>query len=234
MPLFYTPDIDGPSYTLSEEESRHCVRVLRLEAGAVIDLTDGRGTLYTGRIVSASPKGCRVEVTERVTDYGKRPYVLMMAVAPTKNNERLEWFLEKSTEIGIDRIVPLLCDRSERRVYKTERGNKVIESAMKQSLSAYHPQLDEITPFVEVVRQPFEGDKFIAHCAESAEKILLRDGVRRGVHALILIGPEGDFSPEEIQLAREHGFREVSLGSSRLRTETAALVACHTVALINE
>ena len=234
MQLFYTPDITADRYTLSEEESKHCVRVLRLSEGEAIHLTDGRGNLHTARIVSASPKRCEVEITETVAQYGKRPYALTIAVAPTKNNDRFEWFLEKATEIGIDRIIPLECEHSERRVYKTDRGNKVIESAMKQSLKAYHPRLDELTGFEEVVREPFGGSKFIAHCEEQGDKQLLRDLVERDQSVLILIGPEGDFSLEEIRLAKENGFREISLGVSRLRTETAALAACHTVALLNE
>ena len=234
MQLFYTPDLSGGVYTLSEEESKHCARVLRLAEGDTVHLTDGRGNFHTARITAASPKRCEVAVTETVREYGKRPYTLTMAVAPTKNNDRFEWFLEKATEIGIDRVIPLECARSERRVCKTDRGNKVIESAMKQSLKAYRPQLDGITPFAEVARMPFDGDKFIAHCGEGADKKLLRDVVQRGRDVWMLIGPEGDFSPEEIRLARENGFREISLGASRLRTETAALAACHTVALINE
>lgn len=234
MPLFYTPDITGTVYMLSEEESKHCVRVLRLAEGDTVHLTDGRGAWHTARITAASPKWCEVEVVDTQLNHGRRPYALTMAVAPTKNNDRYEWFLEKATEIGIDRIIPLETARSERRVYKTERGNKLIESAMKQSLQAYHPQLDALTPFVEVVGMPFDGDKFIAHCEASPDKKNLREALRPGVDTLVLIGPEGDFSPGEIRMAREHGFREISLGASRLRTETAALVACHTVALINE
>ncbi len=234
MPLFYTPDITGTTHTLSEEESKHCARVLRLAEGDTVYLTDGRGAWHTARITAASPKRCEVEVVETKHDYGRRPYALTIAVAPTKNNDRYEWFLEKATEIGVDRIIPLETTRSERRVYKTERGNKLIESAMKQSLQAYHPRLDELTTFSEVVKMPFAGDKFIAHCEESDRKVLLRDAARRGVGTLILIGPEGDFAPEEIRLAREHGFREISLGTSRLRTETAAIAACHTVALMND
>jgi 16S rRNA (uracil1498-N3)-methyltransferase len=234
MTLFYTPDVAAGRYTLPEEESKHAVRVLRLAEGDAVLLTDGRGTLHTARIVSALPKRCEVEIFETRTDQGKRPYGLTMAVAPTKNSERFEWFLEKATEIGIDRIVPLTGERSERRVFKTERGNKVIESAMKQSLQAYHPRLDEPVRLADVLAVPFSGDKFIAHCEESADKRLLRDEVRRGADTLILIGPEGDFSPAEIAAARRAGFREVSLGTSRLRTETAAMVACHTVALVNE
>ena len=234
MTLFYTPDVTVGRYTLPEEESKHAVRVLRLVEGDTVLLTDGRGTLHTAQIVSASLKRCEVEIVETRTDHGKRSYALTMAVAPTKNSDRFEWFLEKATEIGVDRIVPILCERSERRAYKTERGDKVIESAMKQSLQAFHPRLDGLTRLSEVLKMPFSGEKFIAHCEAGVEKRLLRDEVKQGGETLILIGPEGDFSPQEIEAARRAGFREVSLGSSRLRTETAALAACHTVALINE
>jgi 16S rRNA (uracil1498-N3)-methyltransferase len=232
--LFYTPDLAGSRHTLPEEESRHAVRVLRLVEGDAVQLTDGRGNLHTARIVSASPKRCEVEIVSTQADYGRRPYTLTLAVAPTKNSDRFEWFLEKATEIGVDRIVPLECERSERRAYKTDRGNKVIESAMKQSLQAFHPRLDELTRLADVLKTPFAGDRFIAHCAAAAEKRSLRESVKKGGGTLILIGPEGDFSPQEIDAARRAGFGEVSLGASRLRTETAALAACHTVALINE
>ena len=233
MPLFYTPDIAGTTHVLPEEESKHCVRVLRLAQGDTVHLTDGRGAWHTARITAASPKRCEVEVIDTQLDYGRRPYFLTMAVAPTKNNDRYEWFLEKATEIGIDRIIPLESARSERRTCKTERGNKLIESAMKQSLKAYHPQLDKLTPFAGVVQTPFDGDKFIAHCEASPDKKNLREVLRPGADTLVLIGPEGDFSPQEIRLAREHGFQEISLGTSRLRTETAALAVCFAAALMN-
>ena len=233
MPLFYTPDIAGTTHVLPEEESKHCVRVLRLAQGDTVQLTDGRGAWHTARITAAAPKRCEVEVIDSQLDHGRRPYSLTMAVAPTKNNDRYEWFLEKATEIGIDRIIPLESARSERRTCKTERGNKLIESAMKQSLKAYHPQLDELTPFAGVVQTPFTGDKFIAHCQASPDKKNLREALRPGADTLVLIGPEGDFSSEEIRLAREHGFQEISLGTSRLRTETAALAVCFAAALMN-
>lgn len=234
MQLFYTPDIEGSHYTLNEEESKHCVRVLRLTEGDTLHLTDGRGGMYVARIVSASPKRCEVEVVETRKECGKRPYSLCMAVAPTKNADRFEWFLEKATEIGTDRFIPVECDHSERRVLKTDRCEKVVTSAVKQSLKAYHPQLDELTPFDKIVSMPFNGDKFIAHCDESSDKKLLRDLIVREHNVLILIGPEGDFSPREVALAKANGFREISLGASRLRTETAGVAACHTVALMNE
>ncbi len=235
MTLFYAPDIQPPRYTLNEEESRHCVRVLRLGAGDALWLTDGRGTLYTAQIIEADPKACEVEVVETVEEYGRRSYSLTMAVAPTKNIERFEWFLEKATEVGCDCFIPLDCRHSERRVIKAERELKVITSAVKQSLKAYHPDLTPMTSVAEVIRRPFEGVKLIAHCrAALVERSLLKDCVHPGEDVLILIGPEGDFSEEEIRAAVEHGFREVSLGDSRLRTETAALAAVMAVSFINQ
>lgn len=228
MQLFFASDFTPPRYTLSEEESKHAVRVLRLGLGDTLHLTDGRGNLYTCRITEAAPKRCSVEVIACQSEFEKRPYHLTMAVAPTKNMDRYEWFLEKATEVGVDVIIPLESDHSERRSFKRERGEKVITSAVKQSLKAYHPLLHELTPFREVVQQPFEGKKFIAHCdpAQSeAGKIYLPQALEKGGRSLILIGPEGDFSPEEIALARQHGFQEISLGEQRLRTETAAVVA---------
>ncbi len=235
MQLFYAPDMTLPRYVLGEEESRHCVRVLRLGAGDPLHLTDGRGNLYRARVVDADPRRCTVEVVETFPEFEKRGWGLTMAVAPTKNVERFEWFLEKATEVGVDRIVPLLCARSERKVVKHERGEKVITSAVKQSLKAYHPVLEGMTPFRKLVARPFDGVKLIAHCDKNGpERKLLGEYVRPGDNVLILIGPEGDFSPEEVAFARENGFRELSLGQSRLRTETAAVAAVVSVAFINQ
>jgi 16S rRNA (uracil1498-N3)-methyltransferase len=234
MQLFYTPDIGGDRYALSEEESKHCVCVLRLGPGAPVALTDGRGNLYRGRLVCVANRRCEVEITSVEREYGKRNYYLQLAVAPTKSTDRCEWLLEKATEIGVDRITPLLCEHSERRVWKTDRGAKIITAAVKQSLKTYHPVLDELTPFEQLLKTPFDGDRFIAHCHEGDTRKLQRDALTPGGRAQVLIGPEGDFSPREVALAREVGFIEISLGQSRLRTETAAVVACHTFALMNE
>lgn len=236
MQLFYAPDIVPPLHTLDEEESKHCVRVLRLREGDTLHLTDGRGTLYTARVADASPKRCTVEVVETVHDYRPRPYRLTMAVAPTKNIERFEWFLEKATEVGCDRFIPVECERSERRTLKPERETKVITAAVKQSLKAYHPLLDPMTPLHRVVETPFAGRRFIAHCdapRSAAGRRYLADLLRAGEEALVLIGPEGDFSPEEIDRALACGFEEVSLGTQRLRTETAALAAVVMAAVAN-
>ena len=236
MQLFYAPDVDFSTgrYLLSGEESRHCARVLRLRSGDFVHITDGRGTLCRAEIVSVSPHGCELSLGERIENFEKRGYFLQVAVAPTKNMDRLEWFAEKATEIGIDRITPLLTDHCERRTVKTDRLIRVVTGAVKQSLKAWHPQVDELTPFRELIGQPFDGKKLIAHCEADAGKILLRDCVRRGENVLVLIGPEGDFSKEEIALAYRNGFGPVSLGNSRLRTETAAVVATHSVAFLNE
>jgi 16S rRNA (uracil1498-N3)-methyltransferase len=225
MQLFYAPDIVPPCHTLPEEESRHCVGVLRMSAGDTLHLTDGRGNLYEAQIVKSDPRRCEVEVTETTHEYGRRPYRLTMAVAPTKNIDRFEWFLEKATEIGVDRIVPLLSQNSERRVLKPERAEKVIVSAAKQSLKAYFPVLEPLTKAKELITCPFEGVKLIAHCREDAVRVPIMEALPPARDALILIGPEGDFTAEEVVLARAHGFTEISLGESRLRTETAALVA---------
>ncbi len=233
MHLFYTPDISGETYTLSEEESKHCVRVLRLAVGDTIQLVDGRGNFYTAAITAAHDKRCEVRVSEVQREFGKRNYRLHIALAPTKNVERYEWFLEKATEIGVDEITPLLCEHSERKIVKGERSEKVVTSAMKQSLKAYHPKLNAMTDFRQLVAQPFDGVKCIAHCADSP-KILLKNTIRPNENVLILVGPEGDFSPTEVALARQNGFTEVSLGSSRLRTETAGVTAVATVAIMND
>ena len=233
MHIFYTPDLSGSNYTLDETESKHCVRVLRLEKGDKITLVDGRGGFFTAEIADPNPKRCGVKVIQSELNFGLRNFKIQVAIAPTKNIERMEWFLEKATEIGIDRITPLLCRYSERKEIKNERLEKVMVSAMKQSLKAYLPKLDELTKIIEFIRQPFEGQKFIAHCGEQHRE-LLKNAVVPGGNCLILIGPEGDFSTEEIELAIQFGFKPVSLGVSRLRTETAGVVACHIFNLLNE
>lgn len=236
MQLFYAPDLDpcAQEYQLSEEESRHCIRVLRLRCGDTLHLTDGRGTLCVARITAIEPRSCTLRIEQRLLEFEKRPYTLHIAIAPTKNTDRLEWFVEKATEIGIDRITPLLTAHCERRTLKNDRLERVAIGAVKQSLKAYHPQIDPITPIDELLRLPFEGRKLIAHCEQDAQKQSLRTCVAAGESVLILIGPEGDFSTEEIAQAMAHGFQPVSLGSSRLRTETAGVVAAHAVAWINE
>lgn len=234
MQLFYTPDINPPHHTLTEDESKHCIRVLRLAAGDEVNLTDGRGNLYRALVTDPNPKACRVEVAETRTQWGRRSYRLTMAVAPTKNIDRFEWFLEKATEVGCDVFIPLECEHSERRVIKPERELKVITSAVKQSLKAYHPELEPMARFRDVVARGFDGIKLIAHCNEPLnEPKYIADCITRGDDVLVLIGPEGDFSPEEVALAVGNGFTEITLGQSRLRTETAAVDAVIEVALAN-
>lgn len=236
MQLFYAPDFTPPSYTLSEEESKHCVRVLRLGCGDSLYITDGRGNLFCCRITDDNPKRCAVEVTQTQENFEPLPYSLTMAVAPTKNADRYEWFLEKATEVGVTAFLPLETEHSERRVFKPERANKVITAAMKQSLKAYRPTLRPLTPFREAVAMPFEGRRFIAHCAPAqspAGKAYLPATLRRGEPALVMIGPEGDFSPEEVALALAAGFEEITLGTQRLRTETAAIAAVVMAAVTN-
>ncbi|MDR3328932.1 MAG: 16S rRNA (uracil(1498)-N(3))-methyltransferase [Prevotellaceae bacterium] len=232
MHLFYTPDIIGETYTLCEEESKHCVRVLRLNVGDTVHLIDGHGGLYTAQISSAHDKRCTVHVAHAQQEFGKRSYHLHIAIAPTKNVERYEWFLEKATEIGIDEITPLLCERSERKAVKHDRSEKVITAAVKQSLKAYHPRLNPMQGFADFVAQGFEGVKGIAHCMDSP-KTPLPLAVSPHSRLLMLVGPEGDFSPSEVDIARRHGFAALSLGAGRLRTETAGVVACSMVAALN-
>ena len=234
MQLFYAPEISLPRYTLPEEESKHCIRVLRMRLGDELHLTDGRGTMYRCKVVDDNVKRCTVEIVESSAEYEKMSYGLTLAVAPTKNIDRFEWFLEKATEVGITEIIPIECDHSERRQIKFDREEKVITSAVKQSLKAYHPQLDELTPLRKLIAEPFEGQKFIAHCDPTFEKRdYLPSIIKKSEKILILIGPEGDFSPEEIKFALENGFKPISLGTQRLRTETAAVVATVMVATVN-
>ena len=235
MQLFYAPEISLPRYTLPEEESKHCVRVLRMTVGDELHLTDGKGNMYRCKVVSDNVKRCEVEVVETWPEYERMSYGLTMCVAPTKNIDRFEWFLEKATEIGISDVYPLECDHSERRQIKLEREEKVITAAVKQSLKAYHPVLHDLTSVRDIIAMDFEGEKYIAHCDSSfGERPYLGNLVKKGANTLILIGPEGDFSKEEINFALQNGFKAISLGRERLRTEPAAVVATTVVATINK
>ncbi len=209
------------------------MRVLRLREGDSLHITDGRGTLYLAVVEEAHHKHCTIRIVEEHHEWEKRPYSLTIAVAPTKNIDRIEWFVEKATECGIDRIVPILCDHSERKVVKGERLEKIAASAMKQSLKAYLPKVEPLTPLRELLAEPFEGVKLIAHCEEDMERVFMGNVIHRGENVMVLIGPEGDFSKEEIEAARKAGFQEVTLGDSRLRTETAALAATMFTAFVN-
>lgn len=231
MHVFYTPDI-ATSPELPEEEAGHCLRVLRLGVGDEIMLTDGKGCFYRAVISAATGKRCQVKVTEVIEQEPFWQGHLHLALAPTKNLDRMEWLAEKATEIGFDELTFLNCRFSERKVIKTERIEKIVVSAVKQSLKARKPVVNELTDFQRFVARDFEGQKFIAHCYEG-EKPLLQEVLETGQDAVVMIGPEGDFSPEEVAQAEAAGFRPVSLGKSRLRTETAALVAVHLMNLKN-
>ncbi|CAH0164623.1 MULTISPECIES: 16S rRNA (uracil(1498)-N(3))-methyltransferase [unclassified Pedobacter] len=233
MHIFYTPDITQNTYTLNEEESKHCVRVLRLAVGSIVNLVDGKGGFYTAEITSDNPKKVSLSILKVETEFHKRNHYLHIAVAPTKNIDRIEWFLEKATELGIDEITPIITDRSERRVVKEDRLNKVITSAVKQSIKAYHPKLNDAISFDTFLKEPFDGDKLIAHCIDNGEKQYISKLVVPHQKYLILIGPEGDFTPDEVNLALNKGFKALTLGDNRLRTETAALSVCFEINYLN-
>ena len=232
MALFYVPEIAN-TWELSDEEAAHALRVLRLTVGSELEITDGNGNLYNTAIASIAGKHCYVEPCAPVEKPKNWRGNVHIAIAPTKNMDRIEWFAEKATEIGLDAITFLNCRFSERKVVKPERVERIVVSAMKQSLKYRKPLVGEMVDFKKFVSQPREGAKFIAHCGEG-ERLLLKEQLVAGEDATILIGPEGDFSPEEVKMAVEAGYRPVSLGSSRLRTETAGLAACHTFILKNE
>ncbi|WP_425075511.1 16S rRNA (uracil(1498)-N(3))-methyltransferase [Psychroserpens sp. S379A] len=234
MQLFYNSELsqDKSQIQFSKEESKHIVRVLRKSEGDTLYITNGKGVLFTSEIISADQKHCIAKVvTSEIKP--KRNYTLHLVVAPTKMNDRYEWFLEKATEIGVDSITPIFCDNSERRVIKAERYEKIILSAMKQSLSCYLPKLNDAINYKDFIAQKHQGTLCIAHC-EDSNRTSLKQVATSNQEITILIGPEGDFSTKEIELALQANFTPVSLGNTRLRTETAAIVACHSVAFINE
>lgn len=233
MNVFYIPGADNGLTVLSEEESKHCVKVLRMKEGDRFCVTNGAGCLFDAVLVDAQPKRAGVELSNKRAGYDHWGFRLEVAVAPTKFNERMEWFLEKATEIGIDRVCLFTSFHSERRAANVERFQKVMVAAMKQSMKSRLPVVEEVVSFEKLLKQPFEGRKFIAWIDGSVTKQLC-DVYGKGENVLVLIGPEGDFSREEAELAIANGFEPVSLGEARLRTETAALVACHTVQLINQ
>ena len=232
MNLFYAPDIVQPYYQLAEEESKHLIRVFRYRVGDKVFFTDGNGYIYTCTIIDASPKHCKVEVLEKREGGDKRSFKLQMGVAPTKNISRFEWYLEKATEIGIDNIIPFVSFHSERKDIKTDRMDRVITAAVKQSLKSFHPRLHDLMKFREMIELSFDGQKFIAFIDDEVT-LELSKAYLPGSNVFILIGPEGDFSLEEVKEAQQHGFVPVKLGPSRLRTETAAVAACHTINLLN-
>lgn len=232
MIIFYAPDIQACP-ELPEEESGHAVRVLRHVEGDEIEVVDGAGTWYHCRITAAHHKHCGVEILSRRPD-PHWPYRVELGIGPTKNLDRMEWWLEKATEMGLDRFVPLKCRFSERKEIKTERMRKIAISAMKQSLKATLPEISEMTDIRHFIEEPFDGQKFIAHCMDDQPRQLLTHLVKKGQNVRILIGPEGDFSPEEVRLALSNGYLPVSLGDQRLRTETAALSSVNIIHIINQ
>lgn len=232
MQLFYVPEISDFA-VLNEAESKHAVRVLRLSEGDNVQLIDGKGGFYEAEITDANPKKCVLKIIKSVQEFEKRNFKLHLAIAPTKNIDRFEWFLEKCTELGIDEITPLVTEHSERKVIKPERLEKIIVAAVKQSLKAYLPRLNSVTYFKDFISNTNCRNKFIAHC-HKAKKEHLKNCIGKNEELVILIGPEGDFSREEVELAKKRGYMEISLGSSRLRTETAGVVACHIANLMND
>jgi 16S rRNA (uracil1498-N3)-methyltransferase len=234
MQLFYNPSINetATSFVFDKEESKHIIKVLRKKEGDTLFVTNGLGFLFQTEINIASDNKCTVKIIS-FEQQEKPKFYLHLAVAPTKMNERYEWFLEKATEIGLQEITPIICEHSERKVIKTDRFQKILESAMKQSLHYYLPKLNEPISFRDFINKENKGQKFIAHCEETDKKSL-KNELKTNQDITVLIGPEGDFSVKEIQSALEQNYIPVSLGQTRLRTETAAVVACHSVIFKNE
>lgn len=233
MIQFFAPDI-AVTPVLPEGESHHCVKVLRRQPGDDVEVIDGKGYVYSCRLLEAHPKHAMVEIVSRRELPLPWSFRLTIGVAPTKHLDRMEWLAEKLVEIGVNRIIPLRGDRSERKELKTERIEKIAVSAMKQSLKATLPQIDEMTPVSTVIRECTAAQRFICYCDDSVERKLLSHELRKGEDVCVLIGPEGDFSPAEVELALANGFIPVSLGDTRLRTETAALFAASTVQILNQ
>jgi 16S rRNA (uracil1498-N3)-methyltransferase len=231
--VFYLPDAQLGTISFPEEESKHIVKVLRMKEGDRFCVTDGKGSLFDAELVDAHPKRAMADLSNQRCGYDIRDFKLSIAIAPTKLNERTEWFLEKATEIGIDEVKLFASYHSERRAANVERFRKIVVSAMKQSVKSKMPVVEEMVPFDKLVKQDFDGQKFIAWIDDDVKEQLC-DLYEKGKNAIVLIGPEGDFSKEEVELAKENGFVPVSLGEARLRTETAAVVACHTIQLINQ
>ncbi len=238
MQLFYNKNIDTETqtYTFDKDESRHIIRVLRKKEGDIIYVTNGKNQIFTGEIIDVNDKKCRISITKFETKAPLRKYQMHIAVAPTKNNARLEWFLEKATEIGIDHIYPVLCEHSERKQIKEARLQKQLQTAMKQSLQTQLPVLHSVISFNDLIKHTTAAQKFIARCNYSVEEVrhnhlFLKAAPRKDT--LVLIGPEGGFTKRELDLALSNDFIPVSLGATRLRTETAALVAVHTLNIKN-
>jgi len=232
MNLFYSPHIEGELFELNEMESKHAVRVLRLGIGDRIILVDGKGGWYEATIEDDHPKRCKLKILSHTPNYQPLSYELHMAVSPTKNMDRYEWFLEKSTEIGITEVTPLICHRSERRKVKMERLEKILVSAMKQSLKAFKPTLHPPLDMDDFLARKSDGLKGIAHCLPTDRSGVTELGLTE--RYTMLVGPEGDFTEEEVRLALNAGYIPIHLGLSRLRTETAAVYICTAVQLIQD
>ncbi len=233
MNVFYLPDAQLGTISFPEEESKHIVKVLRMKEGDRFCVTNGNGSLFDAELVDAHPKRAAADLSNQRSGYDIKEFKLAIAIAPTKLNERTEWFLEKATEIGIDEVKLFASYHSERRVANVERFKKIVVAAMKQSVKSKMPVIEDMVPFDKLVKQDFDGQKFIAWIDDDVNEQLC-DLYKKGENAIVLIGPEGDFSKEEVELAKQNGFVPVSLGEARLRTETAAVVACHTIQLINQ
>ena len=231
MQLFYSPKIANQQLHLSAEESRHAIKVLRKGEGEILHLVDGKGGYYQVEITVANHKKCEFRIVDKVEQSNPIPYELHIAIAPTKNNDRIEWFIEKATEIGITEITPILCEHSERKVINQERLTKVLVSAMKQSGQAFLPKLNPLTKLGDLIKVQNMESKYIAHCEEQRQK-KLNELYKKGSKSLILIGPEGDFSTNEIKLALDNNFKPITLGNNRLRTETAGVFVCSTINLL--
>lgn len=234
MQLFYNPNINETTenFSFDKEESKHIIKVLRKKDNDILYVTNGFGYLFKTEITLASDNKCTVKIISFEKSAPSK-FHLHLAVAPTKMNDRFEWFLEKATEIGIHEITPIICDRSERKVINNERFDKILLTAMKQSNVLFLPKLNKAISFKEFIKQKQEGLSFIAHCEETNKKTL-KSALEINKNITILIGPEGDFSEKEIELALDNNYVPVSLGNTRLRTETAAIVACHSVVFVNE
>lgn len=231
MQIFYVPDLIRDNYCLNEAESHHAIKVMRMQNGDKINLVDGKGTFYKAIISNAHPKHTQVDIEETLLEFEKRKYGLHIAISPLKNTDRFEWFLEKATEIGIDRITPLLCKRTEKKGFNAERAHRIVESAMKQSLKAYCPVIDTPISFTDFIKKENDYVKLIACC--EGERKPINELYTPAQNITILIGPEGDFTDEEVENSIQKEFLPITLGNSRLRTETAGIAACHSVFYIN-
>ena len=234
MQIFYAPDINDDSYTLDPNESKHIIRVLRMVKGSEVRLIDGNGNLYHGIIAVPDQAKCIIQITDKISGFEKRNYHLHIAISPLKNPDRFEWFIEKCVEIGIDEITPLICRNTEKPGIKSERVKNIIISAMKQSLKATKTVLNEPCNFKEFMGMKSDSICMIAHCDDSLIRRRVSDVYTKGRNTIILIGPEGDFTREEIDSAVNSEFIPVHLGTSRLRTETAGIAVCHSIYFMNQ